>query len=168
MKKAFLLVVALIVNGATFTAWATTDTKSSNAKVQSAFEKQFPGAEVFEWTIEDDGKIKVSFSMDGISHEAFYNTNGVMTEEWTHIEESDLPEDVVDYLTEHNYYDGVYSIIKAEDKAKKVTYMVLVDLNDTDNHLFFNSEGAFLSKNVIKTENIPVDMEESDVDEDDY
>ena len=139
MKKLFGMSVLMI--SIIFSACGQKlDVSKVPAVVKAAFDKQFPGVNA-KWE-KEDGSFEVNFTQNGHEMSALYDANGKMTESEMEIKVTELPQNVLTYVSEHYKGKKIKSAAKITNADGSVNYEANVNGKDA----IFNTEGKFIKE----------------------
>ncbi len=115
--------------------------------VIDSFNKNFSGSKAKEWEKEKD-VYEAEFDLNKVETSATFAADGKLMETEVEIKVSELPKSVSDYVTK-NYPDHKLSeASKITDAEGKISYEAEVKKGKEEMDLIFDSNGAFVKKEV--------------------
>lgn len=115
--------------------------------VTESFTENFPGSKAKEWEKEKD-TYEAEFNLNKVETSASFSADGKLMETETEIATSALPKAVTDYVTKNYAGHKLSEASKITDAKGVVTYEAEVKKGKEEMDLIFDSNGAFVKKEV--------------------
>ena len=141
MKNLVLVFAAAIL----ISISASGQTAKVPAKVKTAFEAKFPGAQNVKWGKESSKEWEAEFKMNAKSYSANYTINGVWMESEYEISANEIPAAVTTTLEKE--FPG-YKLIVSEvsETAKGKVYEFDIKTGNTKKEVAVNPDGTLVKK----------------------
>ncbi|HEY8388074.1 MAG TPA: PepSY-like domain-containing protein [Parasegetibacter sp.] len=146
MKKVFTLLLVTMVFG---TLNLSAQIRKIPAAVTEAFKEQYPDATLVEWR-DKIAFFQVSFEMAGIAYQANYLPKGEWQSTEMAINETDIPDEVLEGLDKSKYTDwelrSAYKIYLPGNQLNFRLHVVKSELQKKN--LLFDRDGRLLKDNI--------------------
>lgn len=119
------------------------------APVKAAFTKLYPAVKDVDWEKEET-YYEAEFELNAIETSVLIDTQGNLKETETEIAVSALPKNITDYIATNFAGYKIKEAAKISDASGTVTYEAEVSKGSDKYDLIFDSNGAFLKKDVEK------------------
>lgn len=139
MKKLGLMMVAAMVTSLTFAQ--KMQEKDLPAAVKTAFQKNFPQANVEKWE-KEGANFEAEFELNKTDQSVLFDAQGNIIETEIEIELSQLPNGVLDYVKTNYKGQSVKEAAKITDGKGSVTYEAEIKGLD----ILFDSNGKFIKE----------------------
>ena len=157
MKKVMLMALVLLLGLPTFAQGKKTEKIPQNVK--EAFTKAYPNVKEVKWDVEGE-EYEASFKLKGTDVSVVIDNDGEIEETETEIAVSELPSNIIPYITKNFKGYKVTAAAKIVKEDNDVTYEAEITKYKTHKDLIFNQDGIIVKKHKEKKEK--PDKEEND------
>ncbi len=143
MKSLIKLTAFSLLIVASSLMWTNAAALSSvtDDKVKSTFNRMFPKAKNVVWESNDEGNLVAYFVTRDGDKEVHFQPGGVWLHTLTFIEESDLSEEVINYLEDEYNGATIYEIKTFEDPETSLEYRVVLAMEeDQEDNLIWEDD----------------------------
>jgi hypothetical protein len=140
------LVVALLV---TIAAGLAPAQAGENPKAEKEFAKKFAGAENVQWTKLSDGYSKVSFTLNGVRAESYFDESAELLGTARNIFYSQLPLPVIQSLS-NSFVNAVVIEVTEISNEEGTSYRVVLEKGEKKYNLRLDSQGTVVEQKKIR------------------
>jgi hypothetical protein len=145
----FVMKNLLTVLFITIAAGFTSAHAGENPSAEKEFEKKFTGAENVRWTKLSDGFSKVSFTLNGIRAESYFDQDAELVGTLRNLFYNQLPLPVMQSLSNH-FTNAVVIEITEISNADGTSYKVTLENGEKNYILRMDSRGGIIDQQKIR------------------
>lgn len=142
MKHLKLFVFLLMVTGIS----GCDQNRNISQHAKNTFKSMYSNASSVSWEIKSGYNV-ADFRHDGKEKEAWFDQDGVWWLTESEIPVSNLPDNIRNIIREGQYGNwNMNSVNYIEKKDSGPFYVIEMEQNDTDIHLYYNVDGSFIKE----------------------
>jgi hypothetical protein len=138
------LIVATVMLATTFAPAMASETQSDDPRAEKVFAKEFAGAENVKWTRLEDGYLRVTFLLNGVAAETYFDADALMLGTVRNLFFNQLPLAVMQTVNK-KFANPVVIEVQEITNEEGTSYKLIFEQDSKKYNVRLNSQGEVTS-----------------------